>query len=244
MSSMSGQTLSAEDLTRTVTIDSHRKQLVESFSFEFKAGNIYSIIGPSGAGKTTLLRLLNRLDEPTSGRIELDSVDTSILNPCQLRRKVGYLFQTPHMFEGNVRDNLMYAQPDTDQQRQIEGAVAACIDRIPLDSSVNHLSAGEKQRVALARLLMNQPEVLLLDELTSALDPTTTEVIENLIINIVAEHNVTAIVVTHDPQQAVRLGGTTLLLVDGRLAEYGPCDQVVNNPSTPEGQNYQARGSQ
>jgi len=244
VSGITGQTLLAKDLTRIVTANGDKKTLVQSFSFEFMPGHLYSIIGPSGGGKTSLLRLLNRLDEPSSGRVLLNAVDTSTIDACLLRRKIGYLFQTPHMFDGTVRENLLYAQSGTDQPRPIQGAAAACVDMIPLDSSVDFLSTGERQRVALARLLINQPGVLLLDEPTSALDPTATKVVEDLILDIVTNHDVTAVVVTHDPQQAIRLGDTALLLVGGRLAESGPCEQLVNNPQSAEGQRYQSRGDQ
>ena len=225
-------------ITRTV---SSGKTLVDSVSFEFNANSIYSILGPSGAGKTSLLRLINRLDEPTSGTIEFEGQDFTRLPVCELRREIGYLFQVAHMFEGTVADNIREGRSDlTDDE------IAKLLQSVTLEPSLaeqeaESVSVGQKQRVALARMLATDPKVILLDEPTAALDPTYTRLLEQSLVKIVEERGLTAIVVSHNPEQAVRLGGTGLLLVEGKLIESGSVKDIVENPSTEMGQRYQRR---
>jgi putative ABC transport system ATP-binding protein len=214
------------------------RRIVDDVSYSFGSGRFYSIIGPSGAGKSSLLRLLNRLDESSDGWVRFKGRDMRELPPCRLRQSVGYLFQTPYLFEATVRDNLLYAQPELSameidqliRQMQLPSAI--------VDSAVDDLSVGEKQRVALARLLAMTPEVVLLDEPTSALDPANTEAIERLIREAVAGRGLTVIMVSHSPRQVLRLGGEAMLMVDGRLVEHGDAVRLVQNPESPEGRRY------
>jgi putative ABC transport system ATP-binding protein len=163
------------------------------------------------------------------------------IDPCELRRRIGYLFQVPHLFEGSVTDNIRYAHPETTDENIRHLAERIQIEPSMINSPIDNLSEGEKQRVAIARLLATNPEVILLDEPTSALDPTRTEVIENLVRKIVSEDGITALMVTHIPEQAVRMGGDTLLLVNGSLVEHGPSGDVVNNPQTEQGRQYREK---
>jgi len=233
--------LETRRISRAVQDGSQTKTVIDHFSFSFKKGNIYTIIGPSGAGKSSLLRLLNRLDEPTEGDILFHNQNIKEHSPCRLRREIGYLFQTPYLFPKTVKDNLLYADsklPADVIQRLTEQV------QVPLswiDRAVDTLSIGERQRVALARLLATNPEVVLLDEPTSALDPSYTESIENLVRSIVQQTSLTVIMVTHNPEQALRIGGETILLVAGRLVESGPCERVINNPQTEAGHLYKMR---
>jgi len=238
---MSEPVLEAIDLTRVVDDGGNKKVVVDNVSFRFCSERIYTIIGPSGAGKSSFLRLLNRLDEPTGGEALFHGKKHVEHTACQLRRNVGYLFQEPYLFEGTVRDNLLYANKDLtddDIARLIE---ETHIRPDQLDRKVDRLSVGEKQRVAFARLLATEPEVVLLDEPTSALDPAHTESIEKLIREIVACEKLTAIVVTHNPEQALRIGGEVLLLVNGRLEESGPAERVIVSPESDAGKKYKAR---
>ena len=215
--------------------------VVDDFTFSFETSQVYSVLGPSGAGKSSLLRLLNRLDEPTSGEVIFDEQDYREIDPCTLRRQIGYLFQVPYMFTGTIGDNMRLADPElTDEQieNQLQTVSLALLKP---NHDVANLSVGEKQRVALARLLATNPRVVLLDEPTAALDPTHTEKIEALIKHIAEEHQLTVIFVSHDPNQARRLGGEGLLLVAGRLVEHGPVAQLVDNPQTEIGQRYRNR---
>ncbi len=212
--------------------------MVDDVSFTFEAGRLYVIVGPSGAGKSSLLRLLNRMDEPTGGEILFNGEDYHAVEPWELRRKVGFLFQTPHLFEGTVRDNIRYANREITDER-----IYGCLERVQLrrdmlDAPTDNLSIGEKQRVALARLLATDPLVALLDEPTSALDPANTEAIERLIKHVADEHGITIIMVSHSPDQVVRLKGEALLMSAGRLIEHGPAEELIGNPRSMEGRKY------
>lgn len=233
--------LSIRNLSRTITVGGETKQTVDDVSFNFTSDKIYSIIGPSGAGKSSLLRLLNRLDEPTSGEIIFNDKKYDEYTPCQLRCKIGYLFQTPYLFDKTVKDNLLYANDKLSEEEMLALLDKVQIDRAFLTKSVENLSVGEKQRIAFSRLLATKPQVILLDEPTSALDPSLTESIEQMIKEIVTAENLTAIVVTHNPEQALRLSEETLLLHNGRLIESGATDQIINHPQTEIGQRYRQR---
>lgn len=217
------------------------KVIIDDFSFSFIRGNIYTILGPSGAGKSSLLRLINRLDEPTGGEVIFESKAQSEYSPCQLRCKIGYLFQTPHLFPGGVEDNIRFANGgiSKDQLRTLLEQVHLAQELLSVSSE--KLSVGEKQRVALARLLATGPTVVLLDEPTSALDPSHTEGIENLIRELAGSGKLTVVMVTHNPEQALRMGGEALLLVSGKLVEHGSAEQVVKHPKTELGLRYQSR---
>jgi len=217
------------------------KVIIDDFSFNFISGNIYTILGPSGAGKTSLLRLINRLDEPTGGEVIFESKAQSEYSPCSLRCKIGYLFQTPHLFPGGVEDNIRFANSGISKDRLRTLLEQVHLAPELLSVSSEKLSVGEKQRVALARLLATGPTVVLLDEPTSALDPSHTEGIENLIRELAGSGKLTVIMVTHNPEQALRMGGESLLLVSGRLVEHGSAEQVVRQPQTELGRRYQSR---
>lgn len=214
------------------------KHLVRDFNYEFCAGRVYTIVGPSGAGKSSFLRLLNRLDEPTSGEVYIDGLPYHDLPPTDLRRKVNYLFQTPIMFESTIRDNFHLADPAITDEQINDLLRWSAAGKLTPDQEVVGLSVGESQRVAIGRLLACQPRVALLDEPTSALDPTATVTIEKLVRHLATDHNLAVLVVTHHPEQALRLGGDTLLMVDGRLIEHGPAEQVINEPTTAEGRAF------
>ncbi|UCE24470.1 MAG: ATP-binding cassette domain-containing protein, partial [Candidatus Zixiibacteriota bacterium] len=179
---MSSPVLEVRDLSRTVQSDGEAIAVVDNISYKFFPDKVYTIIGPSGSGKSSFLRLLNRLDEPTSGEVIFHEKAHCDFQPCELRQKIGYLFQTPYLFEGTVRDNLLYATKNLSDESIKILIEQAQIRPEQLDKPTNNFSVGEKQRVAIARLLATCPEVILLDEPTSALDPSYTEAIEKLIV--------------------------------------------------------------
>lgn len=238
---MAEPVLDLKSISRVVLADGQPKAVVDDVSYQFHPENVYTIIGPSGAGKSSLLRLLNRLDEPTSGEVFFHGKAHCDYQPCELRRKIGYLFQTPHLFEGTVRDNLLYANNDLSEDDIQTLIRRAEIKPSLIDRPTDKFSVGEKQRVAIARLLATRPEVVLLDEPTSALDPSYTEAIELLIKQIAADEDLTAIVVTHDPQQALRIGQKALLMVDGKLVEHGDTARVITDPQSELGRLYKER---
>ena len=238
---MNSVILASQNLTRTITSGNGPRNIVDNFSFEFCRAESYLIIGPSGAGKSSLLRLFNRLDEPTSGSMKFRDIDQCDYSPCDLRQSIGFLFQTPFLFEGTVADNIRYAVSDLSDDEVTRLGDLTQLKRSMLSADSSRLSVGEKQRVALARMLATKPDLILLDEPTSALDPTHTQAVENLIGDIRREFSVTVIVVSHDPQQALRIGGTALLIVDGKLVESGDVVQIANDPQTELGQLYRDR---
>jgi putative ABC transport system ATP-binding protein len=239
--SQSNPLLRVVDLTRAVAVDGTDKAIVDQVSYNFEAGQVYNIMGPSGAGKSSLLRLLNRLDEPTAGEVVFDGKPYREFAPCDLRRRIGYLFQVPHMFSGEVAQNIRYGNPDLADDALADLAERVQLSPDMLKRTTDKLSIGEQQRVALARLLATNPSVALLDEPTAALDPARTRSIEKLISTIAAENGVTVIMVSHHPQQAVRMGGEGLLMVAGKLVESGPVRALVETPSTECGRRYQNR---
>ncbi|XP_030526192.1 ABC transporter I family member 17 isoform X1 [Rhodamnia argentea] len=197
--------------------------ILSGINLEIPQGKVVGIIGPSGSGKSTLLRALNRLWEPPSGTVFLDGEDIKNLDVLSLRRKVGMLFQLPVMFEGTVADNVRYG-PQLRGKKLSDGEVYKLLNLADLDSSLfsrggSELSVGQAQRVALARTLANEPEVLLLDEPTSALDPISTQNIEDVIVKLKKTRGLTTIIVSHSIKQIQRIADIVCLLVSGELVE-------------------------
>jgi len=228
----SNHILKTADISRTITRP-ETKTIVDSFSYDFKEKQIYTIVGPSGSGKTSLLRLFNRLDEKSGGTLLFHNEPIENYKVTELRRRIALVFQIPHLFEGTVVSNLAYCCGDSfvnqlgfaEKYLSHVGLPANMAERDP-----NSLSVGQKQRVALARSLVQGPEILLLDEPTSALDPGASRTIEELIVKLNRELGLTIIAVTHNFEQAVRLGGISLFLVDGHLIESGPSQELFSNP--------------
>jgi putative ABC transport system ATP-binding protein len=207
------------------------KILVEDATFETEAGEVLALTGPSGAGKSSLLRLLNRLDEPTQGTVYLEGTDYREIPPRELRRQVGMVTQRPFLFPGSVADNLRFG-PAQRGESPPEAEVADLLVRVGLDGyagrNVTHLSGGEMQRVSVARTLANSPRVLLLDELTSALDEAAKRGIESLVRTIVRDQRLACVMVTHDIEQAARLADRALVLERGRILRAGPVREVLH----------------
>src|SRR5437660_2301951 len=212
--------LRAESLGRSVP----GKLLVDGATFEVRKGETLAIVGPSGSGKSSLLRLMNRLDEPTSGTVYLDGVDYRQIAPRELRRRVGMVLQRPFLFAGSVADNLQFG-PRQRGEELSPAAVEELLSGVGLASfaarDVSNLSGGEAQRVSFARALANSPEALLLDEPTSALDDAAKRDVETLIQKIGRERDIACILVTHDGAQAARLAERVLVLENGRLVRSG-----------------------
>ncbi len=189
-------------------------------SFAVDSGEWVGVTGPSGAGKSSLLRLLNRLDEPTAGTVYLDGTDYRELSPSALRQRVALVAQRPALRPGTVVENVTVG-PRLRAESVNRDHVDDVLDRLGLrelaDRDVDVLSGGEAQRVALARTLVNDPEVLLLDEPTANLDPETTDRVESLVVDIVRERALTVLLVTHDERQADRLTDRRLRMSAGRL---------------------------
>jgi len=217
----------AEHLGRVVK----EKILVEDASFEVRTGEVLAIVGPSGSGKTSLLRLLNRLDEPTSGTVYLDGVDYRQITPRELRRKVAMVTQRPYLFPGTIEENLQFGPAQQGQLLSSE-MIEDLLVRVGLKGyasrNVPNLSGGEAQRVSVARTLANSPLILLLDEPTSALDEASKLGVETLIQKIVRDQRLTCVLVTHDTVQAARMAERALVLDKGRIVRDGPINEVLH----------------
>lgn len=218
--------LRAENLSRRVG----EVAIVDNISLRVEPGELLGVVGPSGSGKSSFLRLLNRLDEPTSGTVFLDGEDYRQIQPRELRRRVGTVTQRPFLFPGDVASNLRFG-PAQRGETLSEADVSTLLDRVGLPGfatrNVGNLSGGEQQRVSLARALANQPEVLLLDEPTSALDDKSKAEVEELIRDLVTSDAFTCVMVTHDLDQARRLCDRVAIVEAGHLVRVGTTSEVL-----------------
>ena len=194
-------------------------------------GSITAVVGPSGAGKSTLLRAVNRLIEPTAGEVYLDGEPTSGMDPLDLRRRVGMVFQLPALFGATVEEATLYgarlAGKDADAGRLLE---MAGLDASFKDKAPQALSVGEQQRVSIARALALEPEALLMDEPTSALDEAARHRIEDLIRELNASLGLTLVVVSHDLDQVERVADRVVVLVRGRSEGEWDRDEFFSGP--------------
>jgi ABC-type multidrug transport system ATPase subunit len=182
-------------------------------------GEVTAVVGPSGAGKSTLLRAINRLIEPSSGEIYLDGEPTGLLDPLELRRRVGMVFQIPALFGASVEESILYGarlagrSADTERLLELVGLDPSMRGRVP-----ETLSVGQQQRVSVARALALEPEALLLDEPTSALDEGARRKMEGLVRDLKARLGLTMVLVSHDLAQVERVADSVVLLVEGKSA--------------------------
>lgn len=211
---------------------------------EVKNGEIVSIIGPSGTGKSTLIRMVNGLEKPTSGSVFVDDIEVNDKNKNLITRKVGMLFQGYNLFNHlSVIENLMIAQVEI-LKRDKQEAYNKSMDllkEVGLESKENslpsELSGGEKQRIAFARALAVDPEVLLLDEPTSALDPNSVTMIESLISSL-KESGKTILMVTHSMKLAKAVSDRVFYIDEGIIYEEGTPEEIFKNPKKPNTQNF------
>jgi putative ABC transport system ATP-binding protein len=186
-----------------------------------------AVVGPSGSGKSTLLRLLNRLADPDRGEVDYRGAPLGGRDPLALRREVSLVPQLPALLEGTVESNLRYAANLAGKEPEPERCLGlAGLDPEFAARDVAKLSVGEQQRAMLARALAQGPEVLLLDEPTSALDPDARDAIEATLAELRRELEISLVLVTHDPEQARRLGDWEVRLEAGRVADCGPLEPV------------------
>jgi len=188
-----------------------------------------AIVGPSGSGKSTLLRLLDRLADPDRGEIEYRGRPLTECEPLALRREVSLVPQLPALLEGTVGSNLRYAARLAGKGLDPAHCLRlAGLDPEFVERDVTRLSVGEQQRTMLARALAQGPQVLLLDEPTSALDAGTRDAIEATLTGLRRELEISLVLVTHDPEQARRLGDWVVRLEAGRVAGCGPLERVLS----------------
>jgi putative ABC transport system ATP-binding protein len=199
---------------------------LEGVTFDVPAQGITALVGPSGSGKSTLLRLCNRLEVPTGGSVYYRGQPLSGLNPLQLRRQVGMVFQRPVLFAGTVRDNLAEADGETRASDLEDALDRAALDGSFLDRPASELSGGEAQRVCLARALIAHPEALLMDEPTSSLDGAAVSRLERLGRKL-ADDGTPVVWVTHDLGQMARIADRVAVLVAGSLRFFGAGSDIA-----------------
>jgi phosphate transport system ATP-binding protein len=226
---------------------------VKGIDLEFRAGEVTAIIGPSGCGKSTMVRCVNRMHEEipgarAEGKVLLDDLDIygPAVDVVAVRRAIGMVFQKPNPFPTmSVFDNVaaglrLASRKAGDLQHRVESALRAAglweevKDRLSAPGA--GLSGGQQQRLCIARSLAVEPEVILMDEPCSALDPIATLKIEELIDQL--KRRVTIVIVTHNMQQAARVADRTAFMLGGELVEVGPTEKIFTNPDDPRTEEY------
>ena len=229
------------------------KQALKNISLEIPEKQVTAFIGPSGCGKSTLLRCFNRMNDLIDNvrlegtiRINKDDINAPEVDVSMLRRRVGMVFQRPNPFPKSIFENVAYGlrlegrRKRTELDERVEWALrnAALWDEVKdrLKESALSLSGGQQQRLVLARAIAIKPEVVLLDEPASALDPISSQKIEDLIQQLKSEY--TIVIVTHNMQQAARVSDHTAFLYLGEMVEFGKTDQVFTNPRNRRTEDY------
>lgn len=242
------QNVSIENRMTVDNVDVHYSgsQAIKNVSLEIRANEVLAIIGPSGCGKSTFLRCLNRINDiidgcRITGSIKLDGIDiySSEFDVVELRARVGMVFQKPNPFPKSIYDNVAYGprlHSLVSNRAETDEIVYSCLEKVGLLSEVSdriqnsgtELSGGQQQRLCIARAIAVQPEVILMDEPCSALDPIATAKIEDLIDELRSQYSI--VIVTHSMQQAARVSQRTAYFNLGELIELGDTSQVFTNP--------------
>jgi len=220
------------------------KAAISDINLEFPERAVSAIIGPSGCGKSTLIRCLNRMHETVprtrvEGHVLLDGEDVYAEDPVRVRRRIGMVFQKPNPFvtmsiynnvSAALRFNGRHSREATDRAvvRSLEQAALWDEVKDRIDAPATSLSGGQQQRLCIARALAANPEVILMDEPCSALDPIATSKIEELIGRL--KNDYTVVIVTHNMQQAARVSDYTAFLYIGKLIEFGPTEELFERP--------------
>ncbi len=239
--------------TRNLNVWYRNNHAVEDFSIEIPANQITAIIGPSGCGKSTFIKTLNRLVELTegarvSGEVLIDgkNIYDSNVDETEVRWKMGMVFQKPNPFPKSIYDNISYGirlhnhcdGAELDKRVEENLRKAALWEEVKdwLKKSAFEISGGQQQRLCIARALAVEPEVILMDEPCSALDPIATTKIEDLLFELKKDY--TIVIVTHNMQQAARVSDYTAFMYLGKLVEYGPTHEIFERPKNKQTQDY------
>lgn len=233
-------------------------EVLKGISLSIRRNKITVFMGPSGCGKSTLVRTLNRMNDEVhgfriSGQVLLDGQDIYApdVDPVLLKTRVGMVFQKPNPFPISIYDNVAFGpriHKFTKNKQELDAVVRESLQKAALWDEVKDrltknawgLSGGQQQRLCIARALAVRPEVLLMDEPASALDPGSTSKVEELMVEL--KENYTVVLVTHNMQQAARVGTNVAFLYKGDLVEFGPASDVFENPKSPLTEKY-IRGS-
>ncbi|MEO0618850.1 MAG: phosphate ABC transporter ATP-binding protein PstB [Pseudomonadota bacterium] len=241
-------------VSRNVDVFYGDKQALDKVSLDINANEVTALIGPSGCGKSTYLRCLNRMNDTISicrvdGTIEIEGEDIYDpgLDVVELRARVGMVFQKPNPFPKSIYENIAYGPRIhglTRDKQELDSLVEASLQRAGLWDEVKDrvhepgtgLSGGQQQRLCIARAIATQPDIILMDEPCSALDPIATAKIEELMHEL--RENYTIVIVTHSMAQAQRVSQRTAFFHLGELVEFGDTEQIFKNPSDPRTESY------
>ena len=212
--------------------------VIENINLEINKGELVVLIGPSGCGKTTILKMINRLIEPSDGQIKINGTDIEAQDPIELRRNIGYVIQQTGLFiHMTVRENIEIIP------RLAKMPVSEIVDRtvklmetvgLPeefLDRYPNHLSGGQQQRVGVARAFAMNPDIILMDEPFSALDPLTRSQLQDELVSLQSKLHRTIVFVTHDMDEAVKIADRICILQGGRILQYDTPENILKNPA-------------
>ena len=216
------------------------KLILKNINLKIDKGEFVTIIGSSGCGKTTFLKLINGLVKPDFGQVYVNNYDISTIDKIALRRGIGYVIQEiglfPHM---NVRKNISYIPNliKKDSKEKVENKVKELIKVVGLkedmlDRYPNELSGGQRQRVGIARALASDPKILLMDEPFGAIDEITRRLLQDEILRIYKQFNMTIIFITHDIKEALKLGTRVIVMDKGEIVQNDTPEEVVRNPKT------------
>ncbi len=235
--------------TRALNFFYGKYQALHGIALSMQSNSVTALIGPSGCGKSTFLRTLNRISETVKGsRLEgeilLDGQSVLDLDVTALRQRVGMIFQRPNPFPKSIYDNIAYGPRINGMKGKMDDLVEKALRRgalwdevkDKLNKSATALSGGQQQRLCIARAMAVEPEVILMDEPCSALDPIATAKIEELIFSI--KNQTTVVIVTHNMQQAARVADRTGFFLLGKLIEFDKTDVIFKNPAKKETEDY------
>jgi osmoprotectant transport system ATP-binding protein len=230
--------ITLENLTKVFETSKGPIMASDRVNMEIPTGEICILLGPSGCGKTTTMKMVNRLVEPTSGKIYIDGKDTDDLDAIELRRSIGYVIQQIGLFPNMTVEENICAVPDLlgwDKSKSRKRA-AELVEMMALEPSMflrrypKELSGGQQQRIGVARALAADPPVLLMDEPFGAIDPINREVIQDEFLKMQREIHKTIMFVSHDIDEAVKMGDKVAIFLEGRLIQYDTPDMILSHP--------------
>lgn len=224
----------------------HSKIVIRNFSLEIEEGQLIVFIGPSGCGKTTLLKMINKLSEPTSGKIFVNGTDISAIDTIELRRNIGYVIQNtglfPHM---SIKENLeLIPKLKGEAPEAIEKKTEDLLQMVGLNPEEymyrfpKELSGGQQQRIGVARAFSTDSDIILMDEPFSALDPVTRSSLQEELFQMQKELNKTIIFVTHDMDEAIKIADKICLLKDGNILQFDTPENILKNPANEFVENF------
>ncbi len=238
--------------TRQLSLWYGNQQALDAVTLDIPKNKITAIIGPSGCGKSTLIRCFNRMNDLVPGvRIAGEilyhqkNIQSADVDPVEVRRRIGMVFQKPNPFPKSIYENVAFGLRINGFQGKLDEHVERALQQAALWDEVKDylhkksgldLSGGQQQRLCIARTLAIEPDVILMDEPCSALDPIATAKIEDLMLAL--KENYTVVIVTHNMQQAARVSDFTVFMYLGRLIEFGPTEKIFENPDKKETEDY------